>query len=761
MSAIWIPENLDLTNCDREPIHIPGSIQPHGMLFVVDATSFRIIQTSVNTPTHLSKAPREILDTPIDLIIGAEHAQQLRQAVDRDDFQLFNTNQIELYQDGTPYRYSLLAHKAVDGRLLVELERFVDPYSSFTMQYTLQGALKQLEKSQSVPAMCQVIADTVRTFTGYDRVMVYRFDEQWNGEVIAEARAEELEPYFGLHYPASDIPRQARELYKLNPIRVISDVGYTPISLLSIDENTAPVDMSFAHLRSVSPIHIEYLKNMGVGSSMSISLMIDGDLWGLVACHHMSPKYLNYETRLTCTIIGRVSSLQLAEKERSVRQKREVDATHTLNQLMDQLAQEDDDYIVQGLISKSPNLLDLVEATGVIVAFDGQFYALGETPVITDVQRITTWLSKTHLSGIYVTDKLALENSEFADLKDVASGMLAITISRVQQNYILWFKPEEAKTVYWAGDPEKRATPQPDGSVRLSPRQSFAAWQEVVKYKSTPWLFWEIEIAKRLRTLLIDTAMRIAGELKLRADILANLNRELERSNAELDSFAYVASHDLKEPLRGIHNYAVFLMEDYGKSLPEDAIEKLSTMIRLSQRLESLIDALLQFSRVGRIDLSVQRTDLNELVQDAISLLKPRLELNKVEVRIVSDLPTITCDQVHIVEVFNNLISNAMKYNDKDEKWIEIGSVPSDQEDYVTLFVRDNGIGIREKHYDTIFKIFKRLHGRDSYGGGTGAGLTIVKKIVERHEGTIRVDSQYGQGTTFYFTLKDLKDVSH
>jgi light-regulated signal transduction histidine kinase (bacteriophytochrome) len=231
------------------------------------------------------------------------------------------------------------------------------------------------------------------------------------------------------------------------------------------------------------------------------------------------------------------------------------------------------------------------------------------------------------------------------------------------------------------------------------------------------------------------------------------VNAELQRSNNELDSFAYIASHDLKEPLRGIHNYANFLIEDYQNLLDEEGVSKLRTLVRLTQRMEDLINSLLHFSRVGRIDLAYTDTPLNDVLGQTLELLHARIQAAEVEIRVPRVLPSARCDRVRVGEVFNNLIANAIKYNNKAQKWIEIGYLDDSP---AVFYVRDNGIGIHEKHYETIFRIFKRLHTRDEYGGGTGSGLTITRKIIERHGGHIRVESVYGQGTTFYFTLEEL-----
>lgn len=260
---------------------------------------------------------------------------------------------------------------------------------------------------------------------------------------------------------------------------------------------------------------------------------------------------------------------------------------------------------------------------------------------------------------------------------------------------------------------------------------------------------------RRAYTAVIrDITERRKAEEQLRryAMELREMNIQLARSNQELDDFAYVASHDLKEPLRGIHNYSNFLLEDYGTKLDDDGKAKLQTLARLACRMEELIDSLLQFSRVGRVELSSQATDLNDVLRIAIEGIQITLREEKVDVRIPRKLPTVPCDRVRVGEVFHNLVTNAIKYNDKPQKWVEIGY--HERADGLCVFyVKDNGIGIPAKHHDVVFRIFKRLHGRDKFGGGTGAGLTIVKKIVERHGGRIWLESTVGEGTTFYFTL--------
>jgi light-regulated signal transduction histidine kinase (bacteriophytochrome) len=263
------------------------------------------------------------------------------------------------------------------------------------------------------------------------------------------------------------------------------------------------------------------------------------------------------------------------------------------------------------------------------------------------------------------------------------------------------------------------------------------------------------------RTHLEELVNQRTSSLEAKTLQLTESNAELARSNQELDDFAYIVSHDLKEPLRGISRYSAFITEDYEAQLDDAGREKLDTLQRLCQRQENLIESLLHYSRVGRAELAIQETDLNNVVDEVLEMMHVTLDEQGVEARVPRPLPTVRCDSVRIVEVFRNLITNAVKYNDKPEKWVEIGfrsgeEVDTEQgtTDDLVFYIRDNGIGIREKHQKSVFRIFKRLHARDKFGGGTGAGLTFVKKILERHGGRIWLESTYGEGTTFYFTVQ-------
>jgi light-regulated signal transduction histidine kinase (bacteriophytochrome) len=423
-----------------------------------------------------------------------------------------------------------------------------------------------------------------------------------------------------------------------------------------------------------------------------------------------------------------------------------------LGHLVERLGQAID--FIKPLTADPESLLNLTGAQGAVVCAGDDIRLIGQTPDREAIPHLLTWLTEQFDRDLFVTDSLPTLYPAAATYKNLASGLLAIAISKIQHRYILWFRPELLQTVTWAGNPNKPKLIEADGSLSIFPRKSFEVWQETVRLKSSPWLQCEIDRVVELRQAIIDIVLR-------QADELASINLELQRSNTELDAFAYIASHDLKEPLRGIHNYATFLLEDYGQILPEDGAEKLQTLVRLTHRMESLISSLLKFSRLGRQELQMEPLDLNQVLGEIGEIFQMNPQWAGCVIRIPRPLPVVWGDRILVGEIFTNLISNGFKYNNNTDKWVEIGWQESSQDETMAnLYIRDNGIGIREKHLESVFKIFKRLHPPGKYGGGTGAGLTIVKKIIERHGGSITIESVYGDGTTFWFTLPAVEPTS-
>ncbi len=755
-------KDVDLTNCDREPIHIPNLIQPHGVLLGVSREEYKILQVSLNTEEMLGIKPQELLKKPLSEFLGEEQVTAIRCCLS-EDFDHINPLPIKLTCNGSTFTFNGIVHHNREI-IILELEpsQPSEEVDFLNFYKLVKSPINKIQNTNTLDELCQAIVTEVRKITGFDRVMLYRFNSEGAGTVIAEAAKEELEPFLGLHYPATDIPKQAKYLYTLNFLRLIPDATYEPVGLTpQLNPLTnKPLDMSMSVLRSVSPLHTEYLENMGVVASMSISLLKNKQLWGLIACHHSTAKKVPYEIRTACEFMGQVVSFELAAKEDSQDLDYKMKLKSIQSQFVEAISQAED---LETGLTKNPNhLLDLVGAGGVALSFGSEITLIGNTP---DKKAITTmlpWLENQFTEDvIYETNSLGQVYPAAEENKEVASGLLALLISRAQKTFIIWFRPEVIQTVNWGGNPNKSLETEEDGTIRISPRKSFAKWQETVRLKSLPWKACEVEAALELRSSIVGIVLR-------KADELTQVNKELARSNIELDAFAYIASHDLKEPLRGIYNYSSFLIEDYGEILDEAGVDKLNTLMRLTHRMEDLINSLLHYSRLGRAELQMRPVDLNDLVAGVLDVIKVSARDKQVEFHIPRPLPTVNCDRTQVNELFTNLISNGIKYNQKSEKIIEIGYLDADHPITIekmleypdntpakTIFyVRDNGIGIREKHLESIFRIFKRLHGQKKYGGGTGAGLTIAKKIVERHGGNIWVKSVYKEGSTFYFTLQ-------
>ena len=541
-------------------------------------------------------------------------------------------------------------------------------------------------------------------------------------------------------------------------MRPLPDAAAPPMELMPLvnPDTGRPLDMTHCALRAASVMYTEYLQNMGVAASLTMPILVDGRLWGLIACHHYAPTTFPYQIRAAAEFLAQVVSLQLraAEDREQLVYRLKLEAVH--GQLVTQAAEEGG---LSAMTDGAPTLLDAMEAGGAAIFHRDRWWRVGRTPTDRQLDALRTWLetrpefdSATH--PVYATNALARDYAAGAEWADVASGVLAVPLSRPRRNLMLWFRPEEIQTVTWAGDPHVKPTTVGPHGPRLTPRRSFELFVESVRQRAAPWRMVEIDAALRLRVLLMELVVT-------RAEQLAELNADLQRSNEDLDAFAYIASHDLKEPLRGISKYAHQLLES-ANTLEEENRTRLGALMRLTNRMDSLLESLLHFSRVGRATLEQKEVSLVRVVEEALEIVEARRQEVPTDV-VLHPLPAIVCDRVRVREVFVNLIGNAPKYNDKPLRRIEVGWVAADQaaeqplpqgaSTDVVFFVRDNGIGIDRRHYGQIFKMFRRLHGRDEFGGGTGAGLTIVQTLVERHRGRVWLDSTPHVGTTFFFTL--------
>lgn len=731
-------EALDLSACDREPIHVPGSIQPHGALFVVEPDSGRVVQAAIGD--HDAVADRNAVGRRLCDILGPDATSLLDGIADR--LPAVGVIHLGLIKRAAA-AYHLLAHRA-DGAVIVELERLgrQEPGSFDEIYPHVRAFLDRLQRTRSVEELTALAAHEVRRLTGLDRVLVYRFDEQWNGAVIAEDRNERLPSCLGLRFPASDIPAQARELYRLNRLRLIADAGYTPAGIVpALNPLTGrPIDLSFAVLRSVSPVHLEYMRTMGTMASMSISLLREGQLWGLISCHNRAPSRVPYHIRTACDFIGQVLSMQLAATEAGALAARRDGLRTIQSRLLAHMAGADN--FIDGLASHPDDLIALTGAAGAAVIAGGTCTCVGDAPGEPEVRRLVDWLAGQRRGDLFVTDNLAALMPGGEALKDRASGVLAISISQIHDSYVLWFRPEVVRTVSWGGDPRKRVEPDPAGP-RLHPRRSFEAWQETVRQSADPWHAAEIDAAVELRTAIVGIVLRRAEELAALSERLISINRELE-------AFSYSVSHDLRAPFRHIVGYAELLKRLESGRLTERGNRYIDTIVESAISAGKLVDDLLSFSQIGRTTLVPVRVDMNALVADARRRLVVGDSDHAVEWRI-GDLPPTRADPMMLRLVVQNLLDNALKFSRvRNPAIIEVSGTATEKE---TIYsVRDNGSGFDMAYVGKLFGVFQRLHRVEEFEG-TGIGLANVKRIVERHGGRVWAEGRVNGGAAFFFAL--------
>ena len=735
----------DLTNCDREPIHIPGAVQSHGFLLALEPGTLIIDKASLNTKEFLDKEAQSLIGLQLAALekqivpakAGSSLMELIRLATITSNLEQINPQPVRV--NGREMLFVI--HQYLD-QIICEFEPMQSSDDTITLQKVMSTALSVIQSSASFRELLQHVSTLVKEITGYSRIMIYKFHKDQHGEVIAEARDAELESWLHLHYPASDIPSQARELYKLNLVRIIADVHAAPSGLISSPENNTPLDLTHSVLRAVSPVHIEYLKNMQVGASFSISLISKGELWGLIACHNSTAKFIDYNSRVACKFIGQLFSAALEFKHSEEFEEKNNNHRDRQQHLLEQLMKGDDP--VKNLIGGETNLLDINSATGVVFFYEGKQYRLGNVPSEEEVDDLINWVKKHEQGNFFQTSSLPLQYPAAKKIASLASGVMVTEISHDFSEYIMWFKPEIVRTVDWAGQQQKDTSITEDGSIRISPRKSFATWTEEVKFNSDEWTNNEIAAAIKLREDLIQVINKKAGEIR-------KLNELLKEAYDELDTFSFTVSHDLRTPLSSIKNYTEIILEDHGQDLNEQGRFLFSKVVAAADKMAGLIRDVLQYSRVGRTELVKNPLNMERMLKEIREeLISPRKE--KDLILQIGNTPDVEGDRTMILQLFTNLIGNAVKYSTLPGQVARVSVKGEVKDGFVVYTIEDNGIGIDMRYANRIFELFKRLDNVKKIEG-TGVGLAIAKRIVEKHDGKIWLESQLNHGTKFYIAL--------
>lgn len=757
----------EILTCEQEPIRIPGSIQPHGFLLGVKAGSVKasnqaddqqvddqlVIQVSNNLQQHTGVSVEQALQRPLAEVIGADNARQLIHAISAQSFQFYPLylGTVALIKGGF---YDVLMHSQ-DGMTVFEFEQTSrQAHADFRHLYPLVGNfLSTLGSVSTIKEMSQIAADEFKRLTEYGRILVYRFDDEGHGEVLAEVLEEGYHSYLNQRFPASDIPSQARELYVANRMRLIADADYIPVALVPALHplTKQPNDLTHSVLRSVSPVHVQYMKNMGTLSSMSVSIVIKGKLWGLISCHNAEARPLSFETRAACEQLGQMLSLHIAAKEEGEEAHERLELRRMLVEMLGPLGKGTD--FVANISGIAPLLMRFAKAGGVALVFGDEVKRFGNTPGQDELKRLVEWLG-THSQGIFHTDTLSRQFAEAAQYKETASGILALPISSRHRHYLIWFRPEVIQTIDWAGNPyhkQEQASQIMSGAEseqsaqvnHLHPRTSFSMWRETVSSKSRPWHSSEVGIAAEFHTALLGLVLE-------RAEQMAELAEELGRANKELEAFSYSVSHDLRAPMRHIVGFADLLLEYQGDVLNERSHRFIDNIKDSARFSSSLVDGLLSFSQMGRAALHVADVDMNALVSASVAKLMEDQQGREV-IWEIATLPVIQADANFLQLALFNLLGNALKYT--HTRTVAKVSISAEaQADAWVIHIADNGVGFPMEFVHKLFGVFQRLHRMEEFEG-TGIGLANVKRIIERHGGRVWAEGRPDQGATFSFSL--------
>ncbi|MDQ1087349.1 ATP-binding protein [Siphonobacter sp. SORGH_AS_1065] len=737
-------QNIDIQACEHEPIRHLGHIQAHGYLLAVDA-SFRVRQLSTNLEELLASTAENIINQPLQSLSmkelkGGELVQLIQIAQKQGSFE--GMTPFNVHIDGR--EYYLVIH-LMDDLYMLEFEPKNEVLFPGTLQVLVSRVMSSMQQSKSIQELLERVVVEMKAITQYDRVMIYRFDEDWNGEVAAEAKEDHLETFLGLHYPASDIPKQARELYKTNFVRTIIDSQARSVAIYPgmNMETRQPLDLSQSILRAVSPVHIEYLKNMGVRSSMSFSLLYKGELWGLISCHHYDdPRLVDYNSRMSGKMISQLLSAAL-EFRKDEEDLSMVNRLWRNEQILFEQMQRDWN-VVQGLTQKATTVLDISLASGAALLFEGKVHTVGKTPSESQILKIADWLKNNKVDTIFHTHQFSKVFGPAIDYRDDASGMMAIVISRQLEEYLIWFKPEVMQQVAWGGNPDdKQVWTDEAGRNRLSPRKSFAKWTQLVRNTSESWKQAEINTALKIREDILQIVTQKANQIRI-------LNEQLKLAYEELDTFSYTVSHDLRTPLASIKTYSEVFLMDYGDRLDEETIPLFEKIVSASNKMSDLIREILHYARSGRTEMSAEPLPMKDLLYN---LREELLVTNKNELLTIDigETPPIKGDKTMIMQVFTNLLTNAIKYSQTAEHpCVTVKGIQTNEE--VIYSVTDNGIGIDMNQSGKVFDLFKRLDNAKEYEGH-GVGLAIVKRIMQRHHGKVWFFSEPGRETTFYVSF--------
>jgi light-regulated signal transduction histidine kinase (bacteriophytochrome) len=727
---------MNFVECHEEQIHIPGYIQSFGYVIGIDAISHSITFFSENIgdiffiENNIQLFDKKVTDFPgvFQSIIEADIFASLEQLTRRENETHFD----KIFIGEKQYHFSVFRS---NNHIFLEFETVLDnPNKRISNKY---DNFYIIDDAQEI---WEQLLSTLSKIVNYDRMMVYKFMMDGSGKVIAEKSNDMMESFLGLHYPESDIPRQARELYLKKRKRIFSNVHLENVALIS--RTNTDIDLSFTASRGMSPIHGQYIKNSGASSSFSVSIIIDDYLWGLVTCQNSEPKHIDLEDRVQAGIFTALA----ANAYSSFKSKKELNYRIALNE---KAAVLKSDFLKHGtlfdsLVVNKSEIKGLPEADGLAIISEDNIVTEGNVPERSVIKKIAQWANENTEDNIYISRSFLKDLGDVLGLDERAAGIAIYFVEKSKNEMLIWFRKEFDEHINWAGNPEKKIgvfSQNGEEKQIISPRTSFHVFTENIKGNSKRWNSRNISAVQAIRDVILETSHKQYTAIK-------ELNNQLRKVNEELDSFSYTISHDLGTPLTVMKLNAQMLLSNFEKT--DKNKNKLYSIIEEIDNMAEMMHDVLQLSRAkhSEIDLESLQTvnTIKKISENAkITFESPRSEI------IIKECPDVLADKTMLHQVFLNIINNAVKYSShRDQPKVEIEG----SEDGQTIIYRisDNGIGIPEEEKHKMFKIFNRMDNAKKFKGN-GIGLSIVHRIMKRIGGNVTYESNK-DGTSFILTFK-------